>query len=39
MDVHEQGKVIDSEKLNGECSELLQGPQLQDRLCWRSALL
>lgn len=27
MDVREQGKVIASEKLNGECPELLQGPQ------------
>lgn len=32
MDVREQGKVVGSEKLNGECSELLQGPQLPDRL-------
>lgn len=28
VDVREQGKVSGSEKLTGECLELLQGPQL-----------
>lgn len=39
MDVHEQERVSGNEKLDGECSKLLQGPQLEGRLCWRSALL
>lgn len=39
MDVHEQERVSSNEKLDVECSKLLQGSQLQGRLCWRSALL
>lgn len=39
VDVQEQERVSGNEKLNGEYSKLLQGPQLQGRLCWRSALL
>lgn len=39
VDVHEQERVSGNEKLDVECSKLLQGSQLQGRLCWRSALL